>query len=161
MYYFLRTFHPNLKLIQNPLYSAKVVLPSFVWNYMKIRGQRVIRIFRSLIWSKTTMELIFNPCGEFRWSLEGPVSQIHSPHLQIGAPGLFSDLLRSVQILKREWVQKATGSYHTYSIPGKTAALVPAFAVKDLPLGRTLWWLWWWYENHHLLHLSEKILVQN
>ena len=42
------------------------------------------------------------PCGEFRWSLEGPVSQIHSPHLHIGAPGIFSDLLRSVQMLKRE-----------------------------------------------------------
>ena len=29
---------------------------------------------------------------------------------------------------------KATGSYRTYSIPGKTAALVPEFAVEDLPL---------------------------
>ena len=30
---------------------------------------------------------------------------------------------------------KATGSYRTYSIPGKTAALIPefAFAVEDLP----------------------------
>ena len=25
------------------------------------------------------------------------------------------------------------GSYYTYSIPGKTAALVPEFAVEDLP----------------------------
>ena len=48
------------------------------------------------------MELIFNPCGEFRRSTEGPVSQIHSPHLHVGAPGIFSDLLRSVQMLKRE-----------------------------------------------------------
>ena len=30
--------------------------------------------------------------------------------------------------------EKAMGSYHTYSIPGKTAALVPEFAVEDLPL---------------------------
>ena len=30
-------------------------------------------------------------------------------------------------------VRKATGSYRTYSIPGKTAALVPEFAVEDLP----------------------------
>ena len=29
------------------------------------------------------------------------------------------------------------GSYRTYSIPGKTAAMVPEFAVKDLPLART------------------------
>ena len=28
---------------------------------------------------------------------------------------------------------KATGSYRTYSIPGKTAASVPEFAVEDLP----------------------------
>ena len=30
-------------------------------------------------------------------------------------------------------VRKATGSYRTYSIPGKIAALVPEFAVEDLP----------------------------
>ena len=30
-------------------------------------------------------------------------------------------------------MRKATGSYRTYSIPGKTAALVPEFAVEDLP----------------------------
>ena len=35
------------------------------------------------------MELIFNSCGEFRWSPEGPAIQIHSPHLHIGAPGIF------------------------------------------------------------------------
>ena len=40
-------------------------------------------------------------------------------------------------MLKREWVRKATGSYRTYSISGKTAALVPEFAVEDLPLDRT------------------------
>ena len=53
------------------------------------RGRRVIWISGSLIWSKTLMELIFNPCGEFRYSPEGPVSQIHSPHLLVGAPGIF------------------------------------------------------------------------
>ena len=37
---------------------------------------------------------MFNPCGEFRWSLEGPVSQIHSPHLLVGAPAIFSGLFR-------------------------------------------------------------------
>ena len=31
----------------------------------------------------------FNPFGEFRWSPEGPVSEIHSPHLHIGTPGIF------------------------------------------------------------------------
>ena len=50
-----------------------------------------------------------NTCGEFRWSPEGPVSQIHSPHLLVGAPRIFLDLLRFVQ------VRKATGGYRTYS----------------------------------------------
>ena len=30
-------------------------------------------------------------------------------------------------------MQEETGSYRTYSIPGKTAALVPEFAVEELP----------------------------
>ena len=93
----------------------------------------MIRISGSLIWSKTLTELIYSPYGEFRWSPEGPVSQIHTPHLHIGAPGIFSDLLRSVQRLKRERVgcRKQMGSYCTYSIPGRTAALVPEFVMKD------------------------------
>ena len=28
-------------------------------------GRRLIEISRSLIWSKTLMQLLFNPCGEF------------------------------------------------------------------------------------------------
>ena len=69
--------------------------------------------------------------GEVR---RAQLGQIHSPHLYVGTPGIFSDLLRSVQMLKREsGVRKATGSYCTYSIPSKTAALVPEFAVEDLP----------------------------
>ena len=35
-------------------------------------------------------------------------------------------------------MRKATRSYRTYSIPGKTAMLVPEFAVEDLPLGRNV-----------------------
>ena len=71
------------------------------------------------------MELIFNPCSEFQWGPEGPVSQFHSHHLHVGTPGIFSDHLRPVQMLKREsGVRKATESYRTYSIAGKTAMLV-------------------------------------
>ena len=101
------------------------------------------------------MELIFNPCGEFRCSPEGPVIQIHSPHLHIGVPGIFSDIVRSVQMLNREWGAESNGKLPHLFIPGKTSALVPEFAledmlfhrtaalvpvlaVKDLPLGRTL-----------------------
>ena len=36
-------------------------------------------------------------------------------------------------MLKREWNAKATGSYRTYSIPGKIADLVPEFALAVLP----------------------------
>ena len=54
----------------------------------------MIGISGSKIWPKTLMELIFNPCGEFRRSPEDPVSQIHSPHLHLSALGTFSDLLR-------------------------------------------------------------------
>ena len=61
------------------------------------------------------MELIFT-CGEFLWIPEDPVSQIHSPHPHVGAPGIFSDLIRYVHMLKRERdVREAMGSYRTYS----------------------------------------------
>ena len=95
-------------------------------------GRRLIGVSGSLIWSKTLMELIFNPCGEFRWSPEGPVSQIHSPHLHVGASGIFSDLLRSVQMLTREWGAKSNRNLPHLFIPDKTAALIPEFAVEDL-----------------------------
>ena len=99
--------------------------------------RRVIGISGSLIWLKTLMELIFNPCGEFPWSSEGPVSQIRSPHLLVGAPGIFSDLLMSVQMLKRELGAESNGKLPHLFIPSKTATLVPTFAEKDLPSGRT------------------------
>ena len=82
------------------------------------------------------MELIFNPCGEFQWSPEGPVSQIHLTPLHIGAPGIFSALLRSVQMLKREWRAESNGKLQHLFIPSKTTTLVPEFAMEDLPLGR-------------------------
>ena len=71
--------------------------------------------FRTSDQDKTLMELILNPCGEFRGSPEGSVSQIHSPHLHVGAPGIFSDLLKSVQMLKRVGCRKqreATAPIH-------------------------------------------------
>ena len=102
---------PFSSLHDNPLLSN----PSWYYPSMCVWARRVIGISGSLIWSKILMELIFNPCGEFWWSPEGPVSQIHSSHLHSGAPGIFSDLLRSVQSLKREWVQKTMGSNCTCS----------------------------------------------
>ena len=107
----------------------------------------MIGISVSLIWSKTLMELIFNPCGRFRRSPDDPVSQIHSPHLH---DGIFSDLLRFVWRLKREWGAESTYSSlvklqpRFLSLRWKTCLLAELqpwcseFAVKDLPLGRTL-----------------------
>ena len=83
------------------------------------------------------------------------VSQIHSPHLHVDTTGIFSDVLRSVQMLKREWGAESNRKLPHLFIPSKsttfvpefavedlaldrTAALVPEFAVKDLPVGRTL-----------------------
>ena len=152
-----------LKILWNyTVYTVRERVCALVYNFKNVwkssRNQLIYTSlitfgdwdYRSLIWSETLMELIFNPCGEFRWSPEGPVSQIHSPKLHAGAPGIFSDLLRPVQMLERERerdrerereretrVRKATESYRTYSIPGKSTALVPDFAVEDLPLGRT------------------------
>ena len=62
----------------------------------------------------------------------GPVSQIDS-HLHVGAPEIFSDLLRSVQMLKGEQSAKSNRKLPYLFIPNKTAALVPEFAVEDLP----------------------------
>ena len=40
-------------------------------------------------------------------------------------------------MLKREWGAESNGKLPYLFIPSKTAALVPEFAVGDLPLGRT------------------------
>ena len=113
-------------------------------------------------WPRTLMELILNPRAEFRWSSEGPVSQIHSCHLHVGDPGVFSVLLRSIQMLKRKWDAESNGKLPHLFIPSKTATLVPEFAVESLPsdrtttlvlclqwsaclpFGRTIWWSIYW-----------------
>ena len=41
-------------------------------------------------------------------------------------------------MLKREWGEESNGKLPHLFIPGKPAALVPEFTVKDLHLGRTL-----------------------
>ena len=71
----------------------------------------------------------------------GPVIQIHSPHVHAGAPEIFSDLLRSVPMLKREWGEKSNGKLPHLFIPSKTTILIPEFAVEDLSLGRTAAWV--------------------
>ena len=83
-------------------------------------GRRVTGISRSLIWSETLMEPIFNPWGGFQCSPEDPVSHINSPHSHDGASGISSYLLRSVQMLKREWGAESNGKLPHLFIPSKT-----------------------------------------
>ena len=53
--------------------------------------------------------------------------------LQVGAPGIFSDLLRSFQMLQRKWGAESNGKLPHLLFSGKTTALVPEFSVEDLP----------------------------
>ena len=100
-------------------------------------GWRVIGISGS-IWSKTLMELIFNPCGEFWWSSEGTVSQIHSAHLHVGVPGIFSELLMSKERVGRGKQREATAPILSLV---KHAALVLEFAMELIfkPYGEFRW----------------------
>ena len=52
-----------------------------------------------------------------------------TPHLHVGSPGIFSDRLRSFQMLKREWGAKSNAKLPLLFIPSETATLVPEFAV--------------------------------
>ena len=105
-------------------------------------GGRLIGISRSLIWSKTLMELMFNPCGEFQWNPEGPVSQIHSSHLLVDVPGIFkvfSDAKERVGCGKQREVTAPIKSLVKLqpwflSLQWKTCLWQPRF----LPLCRTL-----------------------
>ena len=98
----------RLQLLLKELYDIKDVK---IKKYLKLiciysRGRRVIGILGSLIWSKTLMELIFIPCGEFRWSPKGPIKQIYSLHLH--AFKVFADSEE-----RESGVRRATGSYLT------------------------------------------------
>ena len=99
-------------------------------------GQRVIGISRSLIWSKTLMVIIFNPCGGFLLSPEGPASQIHSPHFHDRVPGIFQ-IFKAFSDAKERVGCGKQGKLPHLSIPSKTATWTPEFAVEDLPLDRT------------------------
>ena len=108
-------------------------------------GRRVNGISGSLIWSKTLMELVFNTCGEFRWSPDDPVSQIHFPYLHDEVPGIFSERVgcrkqREATAPIHPWQNCSLDSWFWSGRPafGRTTSLVPEFAVEDLPLDRIL-----------------------
>ena len=75
------------------------------------------------------MELIFNPCGEFRWSPEDPVSQIHSPHLLAGATGISSVVvvLGLMTLLPSQVISVAFYSEHEKPNKVCTEALISAW----------------------------------
>ena len=96
----------------------------------------MIGISGSLIWSETLMELIFNRCGEFRLSPERPVSKS-----TLLTSSLVSwDLFRSFKVCSDDKERVECGKNgnppHLF-IPSNTATLVTQFRVEDLPLGRT------------------------
>ena len=97
--------------------------------YPTFRGRRVIGISGSLIWSKTLMELISNPCGEIRWSPEDSAKSTLLSSM-LGPLGSF-------QMLKGEWGAESNGKLPHLFVPSNTATLVPEFTVEDLYLDRT------------------------
>ena len=73
------------------------------------------------------MELIFNHCGEIRRAQLAKSTFLTSI-------SVLRDLFRSLKVCSdTKEIEWGAESYRTYSIPGKTAVLVPEFAVEDLP----------------------------
>ena len=76
-------------------------------------------------------------------------------------------------MLKRKWSAESNGSYRTYLISGKTAALVPEFAVEDQPSAELqprflslrrktcLWaehsWWWIWIRRRRVIGISGSL----
>ena len=60
-----RTYFPSktVTLVQD-MYTVIILSMDFTINYLK--NIMANGISGSLIWSKTLMELVFNPCGKFR-----------------------------------------------------------------------------------------------
>ena len=95
--------------------------------------------------SKTLMELIFSTCGEFWWNPEDPVGQI--PWDLFTCFKVCSDAERNGKLPHLSIPSKTAAWAPEFAVEdlplSRTVALVPEFAVKDLLLGRILWW--WWY----------------
>ena len=86
-------------------------------------GRSVIGFSVSLIWSKTLMELIFNPCGEVRRAQLAKSILLSSTLVPLGSFKVYSDANEKAGCGKQPYL----------IIPGKTAALIPKYAVEDLP----------------------------
>ena len=73
-----------------------------------------------------TLYFIIFYFGEVRRAKLAKTALLTSTLVPLGSFKVCSDA-------KESGVQKATGSYRTYSVPGKTAVFVSEFAVEDLP----------------------------
>ena len=57
----------NVSTLEKKIIEIYHVLEDLNYGILRIyEGEGVIGISGSLIWSKTPMKVIFNPCGEFR-----------------------------------------------------------------------------------------------
>ena len=100
----------------------------FFFCYYFILGAKGDLNFRIYDLVKNPERTDFNPAvnsGEVRRAQLAKSNLFTST---LAPPGIFSDLLRSVRMLRRELEAES----NTYSIPGKTAALIPEFAVEGL-----------------------------
>ena len=114
-----------------------IIINYFIFINYYYWGRSVIGISRSLIWSKTTMELIFNPVVNF-----GKVRRAQLAKSTSSPPRWCPwDLFRFFKVCSNSKErERGCGKQRKLphlSIPGKTAALVPEFVVEDLPFGRT------------------------
>ena len=107
------------------------------------------------LWWNTYLTLVVN-FGEVRRAQLAKSTLLTS---MFGAPGIFPDLLRTVQMLKREWVAESSGKLLHLFIPSKTATLVPAFAVKDLFLDRTATLAPVFFSQRHALGQNTLIMM--
>ena len=106
----------------HPLYSF-IYIYIYIYRYIYIyvcvcvcvwggaKGDWDFRIFDLL---KTLMELKFNPCGEFRWSPEGPASQI-----QLSSPPRWGpwDLFRSFKVFSDAKEKMGCGKQRVATAP--------------------------------------------
>ena len=104
------------------------------FQYISFWARRVIGILDLWSGQKLRWNWYLTTVLNFGEVLRGLVSQIQSLHLHAGAPGIFSDILRSVQKLKREWGAETAGCYRTYSSLVKPERIAVLFALVKLQL---------------------------
>ena len=83
------------------------------------------------------MVLIFNPCDELGEVRRAQLAKSTLLTSMLGILGSFQIFLRSSHMIKRDWGAESNGKLPHLFIPSKSASLVPKFAIKYLPLGRS------------------------